>query len=61
MVLSSLHQSLSPGRFETIRVLKKLNAASRELAELKATSYADLPVPSGLPAPQARIRRYREK
>jgi Fic family protein len=35
MALSPLHQSLSPGRFETIRVLKKLNAASRELAELK--------------------------
>jgi hypothetical protein len=43
MMLSHLHQNLSPGHFETIRVLKKLNAASQELAELKgvvaATSY----------------------
>jgi hypothetical protein len=38
MTLSPLHKALSPERFETVRILKKLNATSRQLAELKGIS-----------------------
>jgi Fic family protein len=38
MTLFPLHRRLSPERFETVSILKRLNAASRQLAELKGVA-----------------------